>query len=341
MAMKVSFYTSQQGAIPSVTNLRATSVSAQFAQYPLTKPELRASYRGTQFAQYQLQKPQSRSSFFIVQYVAIAPEVYEIMDVYPELIGLSFPVGKKPAFSTKIDVHTSGKETATSFWENPKWQFDLVYDYLPNRPDQTTTDYAQIIGFFMARLGSWDPFLFKCPDDFQVTDALIGTGDGVQINFDCTRTLGPYSEPVGQINADTLAIVLQPTAETHTIPAGPPYTVTVDHAPGSTPVEVRHAGVVVNPTLYTVVDGVYTFDASLASDTMTFNYKWTPVIGTNYNVLMPRTVQFLGAPPVGVLIYMTFQFYFVCRFKDDEAGFDAFYDKLYELQSVTLQSLIQ
>jgi hypothetical protein len=53
-------------------------------------------------------------------------------------------------FSNKIVEHTSGEETATSYWENPKWDYTVTFDYLPDYPKSVgDSDLRMMMGFFL------------------------------------------------------------------------------------------------------------------------------------------------------------------------------------------------
>lgn len=114
--------------------------------------------------------------------------------VFPSLIGLTYPVKKTPIWSTKIQPSTSGKETRLSFWSYPIYEFELSYDML--RSDNTNLELQQLVGFFNARRGAFDDWLFLDPDDNTATGAYIATGDGVTTSFQLARTYGGVSEPV-------------------------------------------------------------------------------------------------------------------------------------------------
>ncbi len=118
--------------------------------------------------------------------------------VYPALPGLAWPVSKQPAFSTAIKTSVSGKEYRAAFMQYPLWTFELTYEYLRN--GIAGNDLATLSGFFMARLGSFDSFLFSEPSDHAVADQPLGVGDGVTASFQLIRALGTFIEPVQNVN---------------------------------------------------------------------------------------------------------------------------------------------
>ncbi|WP_162987073.1 DUF2460 domain-containing protein [Sphingomonas paeninsulae] len=119
--------------------------------------------------------------------------------VFPALTGLTFPVVKTPMWSTKTQDSVSGKETRIGFWSYPKWKYSLAYDIL--RSDNVNLELQTLAGFYNARNGGFDTWLFNDPDDNSVTLQGFGIGDGASTNFQLTRSLGGYVEPVLAVNA--------------------------------------------------------------------------------------------------------------------------------------------
>jgi uncharacterized protein (TIGR02217 family) len=62
---------------------------------------------------------------------------------------------------------------------------------------------------------------------------------------------------------------------------------------------------------------------------------------SDYTVTMPNYIVFDSAPASGVEITADFQFFFVCRFIEDQMDFEKFMDKLWSLQSCEFRSVIQ
>lgn len=116
----------------------------------------------------------------------------------PSLAGLMFPVVRSPRWSTKTQTSTSGKETRLALWSYPIWQYTLAYDVL--RSD-ANAELQTLAGFFNARQGSFDSFLFNDPDDNSVTLQTFGTGNGSTASFQLSRTFGGFLEPVQATNS--------------------------------------------------------------------------------------------------------------------------------------------
>lgn len=118
--------------------------------------------------------------------------------VFPSLLGLGFSVFRTPMWSTLRQQSASGKRLALGLWSSPIYQWDLTFDVL--RSDPVNAEWQQVVGFFNARQGRLDTFLFTDPDDNAVAAQLLGVGDGVTTVFQLIRTLGGFVEPVNAPN---------------------------------------------------------------------------------------------------------------------------------------------
>lgn len=122
--------------------------------------------------------------------------------VFPTLAGLTWDVGKKPFWHTLVHEATSGKELRVALMSYPLYQFTLSYDSSKGgflRAD-ANAEFQNIIGFFNARSGSFDSFLYNDPTDHAVTAQQFGTGDGATTVFQITRAYGGFTEPVQNVN---------------------------------------------------------------------------------------------------------------------------------------------
>jgi uncharacterized protein (TIGR02217 family) len=118
--------------------------------------------------------------------------------VFPVLPGLMWDVTRTPAFATKIQRASSGKETRIAYMTAPIWRWVLKYDVL--RQNTVTTELSQLLGFFNARRGKFDSFLYTDPIDNAVVAAQIGVGDGATTVFQLTRAFGGFTENVYDLN---------------------------------------------------------------------------------------------------------------------------------------------
>lgn len=349
MPMRVTF-TLNERAEDSQSSLRSTfSFGEHLWDYP--SPRLRVTYSLAEHL-WDYPGPRMRTTKFLSEYITDLLE-WETVDLselimstepYPDLIGLSFPVSQKPMFSTGVQSHTSGRETRTSYWENPLWEFTLSYDYLPDSP-QKDSDYKKIVGFFLARKGSFETFLFYKRGDQNVVDGLIGTGTGSAVSFPFVKEWGSWLEPVGYVDT-TSDLHVYVRDQTSLVISGT-HTVTVPHAVmelytvkvGAT---ILTATSSTSPAMgeYHQSGSTFTFNAGRDGQTVVIDYKWEAIPITDYSVGLPNTLSFTSAPLAGATITATFRYAYICRFKEDEADFDQFMDKLYEFDQVTLRSMV-
>lgn len=348
--IRVNFHATQRTEVNDPA-FRSDFITVEHVEVQSVKPNVRFNYFSAQRVEYQHVLPQMRMQFFLAQYVQRAPEIDMVTEVYPELRGLTYNTISKPTFSTDIADHTSGKETATQYWDGPKWDFQLQYDYLPNKSPAFNTDFKTLVGFFLARGGRFETFLFKAPDDRYVENFQLGIGDAVQTEWLLYRPMGSFLEPVGQADPDNTTVWVEVVAEPLVVPATPgPYTATLVH----TNID-RLNFVKEGATLYTQVPGApgnhqYNFDPDTATFTfaaanqganLIVSYKYVAVAAVDYTINMPRTIAFTAAPPITATITASYQFFFVVRFLDDVAEFDQFMDKLWELGQINFRSILE
>lgn len=119
-------------------------------------------------------------------------------DVFPSLQGLGWGVKRTPVWSTRVQTAVSGREVRTAQWSYPRWRWELSYDFL--RAD-FHGDFQALLGFFNRRLGQYDSFLFRDPDDNTATGQALGTGDGTTTLFQAVRSFAGVVEPVWAIDA--------------------------------------------------------------------------------------------------------------------------------------------
>lgn len=151
------------------------------------------------------------------------------MAIFPKLLGESWSVQKQPVWNTAVHEAASGKEVRIGLWRTPTWEFTLIYemiraaqryDFLGAVPVLSTiitsnpyiaNDFAALCGFFLARKGIAESWLFDDPDDHSAIQDIIGVGDGSSVNFQAQRHLGDFSEPLRNLNgAPTIAALWQP-----------------------------------------------------------------------------------------------------------------------------------
>lgn len=124
--------------------------------------------------------------------------------VFPVLPGLAWNVLKTPQWSTQIQRAKSGRELRASLFTRPLWSIRMSYELLRSGAQQ---ELQQLVGFFNARQGSFDSFLYADPDDNAVTQAMFGTGDSSTKQFQLLRPYGGFVEPVAALQAAPIIFV--------------------------------------------------------------------------------------------------------------------------------------
>lgn len=98
----------------------------------------------------------------------------------------------------------SGNELRMTMQQYPLTEFGLSYEFLRSGSE---AEFQTLVGFFCARLGSFDSFLFSDPDDNAVTNQAFGTGTGSAVQFQLRRSIGGggflFDEPVNNVNVLT------------------------------------------------------------------------------------------------------------------------------------------
>jgi uncharacterized protein (TIGR02217 family) len=118
--------------------------------------------------------------------------------LFPSLPGLTWDTPISPQFNTKVHRSVSGNEVRAAFMVNPLWKFMLNYEFL--RDDITNNELKTLVGFFNARKGQFDSFLYLNPSDNSVSNQQFGVGDGVRAAFQLVRSYGDYTEPVQNVS---------------------------------------------------------------------------------------------------------------------------------------------
>lgn len=131
--------------------------------------------------------------------------------VYPSAIqGLTFTVLRTPELSTIVQRSASGSELRIPQMNNPIWHFELIYDFIFgnfNSPNNTMpyapfTDLDTLVGFYVARGGQSDNFLWTDPKNNYVGPAIFSAppagnmlmnGSGLVVNaFNDVAGRGDY-----------------------------------------------------------------------------------------------------------------------------------------------------
>lgn len=175
--------------------------------------------------------------------------------LYPSLAGLTYDTVKAPRFNTGVQIAVDLSELRATFASTPVYDFTLAYDLL--RDSISHQELKSLAGFYMARFGAWDSFLFQDPDDSVALGQAFGTGDGVTEDFQLIRSFGDWNEPTKNIGSADIYVdaVLQ--------------TPTTDYTRSSTGLISFTSAPAANTSL--TWDGVYYFRCRFTNDTTEFN----------------------------------------------------------------------
>ncbi|MGA8573975.1 MAG: DUF2460 domain-containing protein [Desulfobaccales bacterium] len=127
--------------------------------------------------------------------------------VFPMLRGFTYPVIKKPTFSTIEQESVSGIKRRIANWLYPRWQIEIPVEFLLDGQDGVE-DMQTMVGFFLARQGRFDSFLFDDPDDDFIQGQELGLGDGQTTAFQMARAYGGFVEPLYNIKSNNPAPVV-------------------------------------------------------------------------------------------------------------------------------------
>ncbi|ENX0732010.1 hypothetical protein C7E60_06875 [Neisseria gonorrhoeae] len=117
--------------------------------------------------------------------------------VFPEFPGLKWGRKKTAVWSTGTQKSASGREFRTAYYTYPQWRFSLSFEVL--RTKASVNELEKLAGFFNARKGSFESFLYEDPADNTVTDQPVGnTVQGVA-RYQLVRSMGGFIEPVSAV----------------------------------------------------------------------------------------------------------------------------------------------
>lgn len=127
--------------------------------------------------------------------------------VYPTLPGRAWPRTRTPIFKTVIQEATNGKEVRWSNQAYPRWKYTLSYEVMRHAPSYA--ELQSLVGFFCARRGSWDSFLYFDPNDQYVQNHALATMavNGISTySYQLIRSYGGFTEPVQVPEVNSLEI---------------------------------------------------------------------------------------------------------------------------------------
>lgn len=124
--------------------------------------------------------------------------------LFPTFPGLAWSVLKTPEWDTAVQGAVSGKEVRMANRQRPVWLFTLTFEVL--RGASQYTELQRLLGFYNARQGAFDSFLFNDTSDNTEVQQLIGQGNGSQTTFQLLHSIDSWIEPIGYSPAPNLFI---------------------------------------------------------------------------------------------------------------------------------------
>ncbi|HNI47215.1 MAG TPA: DUF2460 domain-containing protein [Zoogloea sp.] len=118
-------------------------------------------------------------------------------EVFPTLPGLAWGATREPIWKNKAAESASGLEQRAGYESYPRWLIKLSYEFLRAGAE---AELQTLLGFFNARGGDLDSFLWADPLDHTATAQQFGTGDGATTTYRLGRTLGGAYEPISAVS---------------------------------------------------------------------------------------------------------------------------------------------
>lgn len=121
--------------------------------------------------------------------------------IFPALPGLEWNVRKVPQWNTRVQRSVGGMELRATYYSAPLWKWTLSYEFL--RETSALVEFSTLAGFYNARQGMYDSFLYSDPTDNTIPVSApqqFGTGDGTTVNFYLARALGASADFVYNFN---------------------------------------------------------------------------------------------------------------------------------------------
>jgi len=117
--------------------------------------------------------------------------------IFPNLRGLTYPIGKTPNWSTITQRSMTGIPKFFQQYTYPYYTLKLQFEYLSDDNDQSD-DIHSLMGFYNRNGGAGQDFLFADSlfENNTVNNQLFGVGDGITTQFRLTKNFGGFIEPV-------------------------------------------------------------------------------------------------------------------------------------------------
>ena len=100
-----------------------------------------------------------------------------------------------PTYQNVIQESVSGVEQRVRVWAKCRGEWDTSYSILDTA--ETSGTFRAIVAMFRAHFGDLYPFPFKDWGDYQLTDELIGVGDGTIVAYPIIKVYDPSQVLLG------------------------------------------------------------------------------------------------------------------------------------------------
>lgn len=138
-----------------------------------------------------------------------------------------------PTYYNVIQEAISGQEQRVRVWAKCRGRWDCGYSILDT--EATAGAFRAVVALFRAHFGSLHPFPFKDWGDYQLTNELIGTGDGSETAFQIIKTYDPSQIILSTPGARTyVRDIYLPRSGLVVKVDGATQTITTDYTIGST-----------------------------------------------------------------------------------------------------------
>lgn len=253
--------------------------------------------------------------------------------IFPALPGLEWGITKTPTFSTKIQKAPTGREVRIAYMQAPMVKYGLSYEFLRDlmstqNPTGVYAELKTLMGFYLARQGSFDSFLYSDPTDNTTAEQPIGYGDGTTTSFQLIRTFGSQFAEVVE-NIETVTSVTFNGVEQSVTSYGIAWNETADTyvaAGASSPV----------------------ISYGCAWDESTDSYYGIQASQINPQVVVPvgvigetGIITFAAAPARGTAIKWSGTYYYRCRFDSDSYDFVQMMQDIWNLSSIAIYGSLQ
>jgi uncharacterized protein (TIGR02217 family) len=115
-----------------------------------------------------------------------------------------------PQFNTTVNITDGGVVNTNQNWTYPLYVGTIGYGL------QARDNFEQVVDFFWARRGRLRGFLFRDWSDYEMELELLGTGDGVNRDFQCVKIYAddvlPFTRPITRPIESTMTVYVNDVA---------------------------------------------------------------------------------------------------------------------------------